>query len=77
MLMCSKSLFPSGFPTEISYALLITVMRPICRTPHIFLSKIWGFHGGDYEAYRLLEYGVAYILCEPTFRMNLSPPSSR
>jgi hypothetical protein len=28
------------------------------------------------EKYRLLGYSAVYILCEPTFRRNVSPPSS-
>jgi hypothetical protein len=38
--------------------------------------EICGFHGGDYEECRLLGCGAAWILCEPTFRRNVSPPSS-
>jgi hypothetical protein len=38
--------------------------------------KIWGFHSGDYEACRLLGCGAVWILCEPTFRSNISPPSA-
>jgi hypothetical protein len=39
------------------------------------VCEIWGFHGSDYEECRLLGCGAVYILCEPTFRRNVSPPS--
>jgi hypothetical protein len=42
----------------------------------VAVCKIWGFHGGDYEECRFLGCGAVYILCEPTFRRNISPPSS-
>jgi hypothetical protein len=37
------------------------------------LCTIWGFYGIDYEEYRLLGCGA---VCEPTFRRNISSPSS-
>jgi hypothetical protein len=42
----------------------------------LMLLKIWGFHGGDYEKCRLLGYIAVWLLWEPTFRRNVSPPSS-
>jgi hypothetical protein len=38
--------------------------------------RIGGSHGGDYEECRLLGYCAVWILLEPTFRRNISPPSS-
>jgi hypothetical protein len=40
------------------------------------LCKIWGFHGDDYEEYRLLGYSTVWLCFEPTFRRNVSPSSS-
>jgi hypothetical protein len=40
------------------------------------LSTIWGFHGGDYEECRLLGCYAVWLLYEPTFRRNITPPSS-
>jgi hypothetical protein len=37
----------------------------------ISFSKIWGFHGDDYEECHLLGCGAVYILCDPTFRRNV------
>jgi hypothetical protein len=33
-------------------------------------------HGGDYEECRLLGRGAVWIYYKPTFRRNVSPPSS-
>jgi hypothetical protein len=38
------------------------------------IYKIWGFHGSDYEKWRLLGCYAAWLLQEPTFRSNLAPP---
>jgi hypothetical protein len=38
--------------------------------------KILGFHGGDYEGCRLLGCSVVLMFYKPTFRRNVSPPSS-
>jgi hypothetical protein len=35
------------------------------------VSKIWGFHDGDYEECRLLGRGAVQILCKPTFFRNV------
>jgi hypothetical protein len=40
------------------------------------LSKILGFHGGDYEECRLLGCGAAWGLLVLTYLMNAFPPSS-
>jgi hypothetical protein len=34
------------------------------------------FHGGDYEVRRILRCYAVWLLYEPTFRRNVSPPSS-
>jgi hypothetical protein len=40
--------------------------------------RIWGFHSGGYEEYHLLGYdAVQSVELQPTFRRNISPPSSR
>jgi hypothetical protein len=41
----------------------------------LMLSKIWGFHGGHYEGCRLLWCYAVWLLYEPTFHRNVSPPS--
>jgi hypothetical protein len=38
--------------------------------------KIWGFHGDDYAGNRLLGSCAVYYWLEPTFRRNVSLPSS-
>jgi hypothetical protein len=38
--------------------------------------KIWGFHGDDYAGNRFLGSCAVYFWLEPTFRRNVSPPSS-
>jgi hypothetical protein len=43
---------------------------------NILLSKIWGFHGGDYEEWRLLGCYALWLMYETTFRRNLSPTLS-
>jgi hypothetical protein len=43
---------------------------------NILLCKIWGFHEGDYEEYRLLGCYAVLLLWELTFRGNKAPPSS-
>jgi hypothetical protein len=35
-------------------------------------SKIWGFHSGDYEEWRLLGCYAVWLLYEPTFSKELS-----
>jgi hypothetical protein len=40
------------------------------------LCTIRGFHGGDYEECRLLRCDTVSLLHEPTFRWNVSSPSS-
>jgi hypothetical protein len=40
------------------------------------ISKIWGFHGGGYEEWRLLGCYAVWLLYELTFRRYLAPPSS-
>jgi hypothetical protein len=42
----------------------------------LMLCKIWGFHWGHYKECRLLECYALWILQEPKFRRNISPPSS-
>jgi hypothetical protein len=46
------------------------------KTSRLILSNIWGFHGGDYEECGLLACYTVWLLWEPTFRRNVSPPSS-
>jgi hypothetical protein len=46
------------------------------ESSQLTLCKIWGFHGGDYEECHLLGCYVVWLLYEPTFRRNLTPPSS-
>jgi hypothetical protein len=38
--------------------------------------RSWAFHGGVYEECRLLGSGAAWIYYKPTFRRNVSLPSS-
>jgi hypothetical protein len=40
------------------------------------LCKIRGFHGDDYEKYRLLGCSTVWFWFEPTLWINISPPSS-
>jgi hypothetical protein len=40
------------------------------------ICKIWGFHGGEYEEWRLLVCYAVRLLYEPTFRRNLALSSS-
>jgi hypothetical protein len=40
------------------------------------LDKIWGFHGGDHEEWRLLGCYAMWLLQEPAFRRNLVLPLS-
>jgi hypothetical protein len=47
-----------------------------CPNPDVW-CKIWGFHGGDYEEWRLLGRYAVWLLLKSTFRRNLAPPSSR
>jgi hypothetical protein len=46
------------------------------ETSRLILCKIWGFHGGDHEQCRHLGYCVIWLLQEPTYQRNVSPPSS-
>jgi hypothetical protein len=46
------------------------------ETSQLMLFKIWGIHGGDYEECHLLWYYAVWLLQEPTFQRNVSPPSS-
>jgi hypothetical protein len=36
-----------------------------------YLCQIWGFHGGDYEEWRLLGRYAVWFLKEPTFLRNV------
>jgi hypothetical protein len=38
--------------------------------------RIWGLHDGDYKECRILGCSAMWVLWEPTFRRNVSPPSS-
>jgi hypothetical protein len=42
----------------------------------LMLCKILGFLGSDYEECSLLGCDTVWVLLEPTFRRNVSPPSS-
>jgi hypothetical protein len=42
----------------------------------LILCKISDIHGGDYEECRLLGCYAVWLLYEPTFQRNISPPSS-
>jgi hypothetical protein len=35
--------------------------------------RIWGFHGGDYEEFRLLGCGAMWVYYKPTFRRMSTP----
>jgi hypothetical protein len=43
---------------------------------HELKCKVWGFHGGDYAEYLLLRCSTVWFRFLPTFRRNVSPPSS-
>jgi hypothetical protein len=49
---------------------------PTTELSQLMLYKIWRFHGGDYEEWRLLGCYAVWLLYEPTFRRNLAPASS-
>jgi hypothetical protein len=84
-LNCGRSIFLSSywayarnfFP---KFICIPFVERDSCTVIWILelycLYRIWGFHSGDYEKCRLLVCGAVYILCEQSFRRNVSPPSS-
>jgi hypothetical protein len=42
----------------------------------VTLCKICGFHGGDYEEWRLLGCYTVWLFKEPTFRRNLAASKS-
>jgi hypothetical protein len=46
------------------------------ESSQLMLCKIWSFHGGYYEEYRLLGCYAVWLLKEPMFQRNISPPSS-
>jgi hypothetical protein len=46
------------------------------ESSQLMLCKIRGFHDGDYEECSFLGCGAVEVLWEPTFRRNVSPPSS-
>jgi hypothetical protein len=49
----------------------------ICSLLNNDLSRISGSHSGGYEEYHLMGYNAVYsVECQPTFRRNISPPSS-
>jgi hypothetical protein len=50
---------------------------PFHPWPSFNLFKIWSSRGGAYEEYSYLDCDAVRLLLEPTFRRNLSPPSSR
>jgi hypothetical protein len=51
------------------------VPNPISKL--CYLGRIWGSHSGGYEEYRLLGYNAVWSKeRQPTFRRNISPPSS-
>jgi hypothetical protein len=53
----------------------IIITRVIAST--IIICRIWGSHSGGYEEYHHLGYNaVQSVDSQPTFRRNISPPSS-
>jgi hypothetical protein len=47
-----------------------------CEPQRVMSCRIWGFDSGDYEQCSLLGFGVVWVHYKPTFRRNVSPPSS-
>jgi hypothetical protein len=50
--------------------------RTMVRSPSLIkytgICKIWDFHGGDYEEWRILGCYAVWLLQEPPFRRNLA-----
>jgi hypothetical protein len=43
----------------------------------MYICWIWGSHSGSYECCHLQGYSTVWSVCEPSFRRNASPPSSK
>jgi hypothetical protein len=59
---CGQFLDPGGREKGSSYS-------------HIIVSRVWGFHGSDYEKWRLLEYENTVRISPETHYVSATEPS--
>jgi hypothetical protein len=62
-----RDLKPSSYLTG-------NTLRLRYRSQPIMLCKIWGFHGGDYEECRVLEYKNPYRTSQETRYVSATEP---
>jgi hypothetical protein len=56
------------------YLYISRTFSKLCK--NVYGGMFWGSLSGSYEFCHLLGYSAVQSICEPTFRRNISPPTS-